>query len=42
MEIFKIVTHPSRHLLFLLPPLCQVELESDPAKLIFDYLSPKN
>ena len=29
-------THPSRHLLFLLSPPCQVEVESDPAKLIID------
>ena len=29
--------HPSHHLLFLLSPSCQVEVESDPAKLISDY-----
>ena len=28
--------HPSHHLLFLLSPSCQVEVESDPAKLISD------
>ena len=28
--------HPSRHPFFLLHPPCQVEVESDPAKLISD------
>ena len=43
-EIFEIIAPlpPSCHLLFLLSPPCQVEVESDPAKLSFDDLSPKN
>ena len=38
MKIFEIIAplHPSRHLLFLLSPPCQIEVESDPAKLISD------
>ena len=31
--------HPSRHLLFLLSPPCQVAVEPDPAKLISDNLA---
>ena len=48
MEIFKIIAPsptpppPSRHLLFLLSPPCQVEVESDPAKLISDDASSEN
>ena len=44
MEIFRIITppHPSRHLHFLLSPSCQVEVESDPAKLISDNSSSEN
>ena len=34
MEMTKIIAHPSRYLLFRLSPPCQVEVESDPAKLI--------
>ena len=42
MKIFEIIAplphhhHPSCHLLFLLSPPCQIEEESDPAKLISD------
>ena len=45
MEIFKIITpltHPSPHLHFLLSPSCQVEVESDLAKLISDESSSEN
>ena len=46
MVIFKIIAppprYPSRHLLFLLSRLCQVEVESDLAKLISDNSSSKN
>ena len=31
-----IIARPSRHL-FLLSPLCQAEVQRDPAKLITDY-----
>ena len=34
--------HPSRHLFFFLSPPCQVEVESDPAKLISDESSSEN
>ena len=34
--------HPSCHLHFLLSPSCQVEVESDPAKLISDNSSSEN
>ena len=34
--------HPSRHPLFLLSPPCQVEVESDPAKVISDDSSSEN
>ena len=34
--------HPSRRLLFCLSPPCQVEVESDPAKLISDDSSSEN
>ena len=34
--------HPSRHLLLVLSPPCQVEVESDAAELISDDLSSDN
>jgi len=47
MEIFKIIAPPPpppqpRHFLSLLSPPCQVEVESDPAKLISDDASSEN
>ena len=38
----RIIAIPSRHPLFCLSPPCQVEVESDPAKLISDDSSSEN